>query len=287
MNTDKQWVLSCIDGSSYSEAVCDYSAWIAKTTGAPLKLLHTIEHSQIPAVADYSGAIGLGSSEELLDELTKVEADRSRLMLEKGRLMLQAAKSKANTAGVSDVQMCHRHGSLLESLVEMEDFIRVLVVGIRGEQHEQTEKGVGHKLETMVRSLHKPIFVVNKKFSEPKQIMLAYDGSDSAQKALQMVANSPLFKHMPCHLVHVAPTENSSAPLLNEAEQKLRNAGIAVSSIHLQGKTEDVLPAYQAEHNIDLTVMGAFSHNRVRDFLLGSFTATMLQKTQKPLLLLR
>jgi Universal stress protein UspA and related nucleotide-binding proteins len=102
-----------------------------------------------------------------------------------------------------------------------------------------------------------------------------------------MVATSPLFKSMPCHLVHVAANANESDNLLTDASQRLEAAGITVTCATLEGKSEDVLPGYQAEHNIDLTVMGAFSHNRVRDFLLGSFTATMLRKTQKPLLLLR
>ena len=30
-------ILSCIDGSSVSEAVCDYSSWIASRLNLPLK----------------------------------------------------------------------------------------------------------------------------------------------------------------------------------------------------------------------------------------------------------
>jgi nucleotide-binding universal stress UspA family protein len=47
------------------------------------------------------------------------------------------------------------------------------------------------------------------------------------------------------------------------------------------------LANYQVEKNIDLMVMGAFGHSRIREILLGSFTAKMLEKTQRPLLLLR
>ena len=43
----------------------------------------------------------------------------------------------------------------------------------------------------------------------------------------------------------------------------------------------------QIENDIELTLMGAFSHNRFRDLLLGSFTAKMLAATNRPLLLLR
>jgi nucleotide-binding universal stress UspA family protein len=36
-----------------------------------------------------------------------------------------------------------------------------------------------------------------------------------------------------------------------------------------------------------MTVMGAFSHTRLHDWLLGSFTVKMLTHSHKPLLLLR
>lgn len=280
-------IVSCIDGSTFTEAVCDYSAWIANGINAPLKFLHTVEQSSTPAVADLSGAIGLGASEDLLNELTEVEQNRSRLLVKKGNLMLQAAKQKAEDAGVHSVELRQQKGGLAESLIEMEEQIRVLVVGIRGTAHDSGRAGLGAQLETVIRSLHKPILVVNKEFSKPEKIMLAYDGSKGSKKALEIVASSPLFKSTPCHLVHVGDQANVAGKLLEEAADVLRAAEIETTTAQLSGKAENSLAAYQAEQNIDLTLMGAFSHTRVRDFILGSFTAKMLQKTQRPLLLLR
>jgi len=282
-----QNVVSCIDGSTFTEAVCDYSAWMAKGTNAPLKFLHTVEQSSTPAVADLSGAIGLGASEDLLNELTEVEQSRSRLLVKKGNLMLQAAKKKAEDAGVHTVELRQQKGGLAESLIEMEEQIRVLVIGIRGTAHDSGRAGLGAQLETVIRSLHKPILVVNKEFSKPEKIMLAFDGSKGSRKALEIVASNPLFKSTPCHLVHVGDQTNVADKLLEEAADVLRAAEIETTTARLSGKTENSLAAYQSEQNIDLTLMGAFSHTRVRDFILGSFTAKMLQKTQRPLLLLR
>ena len=279
-------VLSCIDGSRYTGAVCDYAAWIASHTGAPLKLLHNIERANVPAVADLTGSIGLGSQEELLDELTALEQQRSRLMVQQGKLMLQAARERASMAGVEQVITCQRHDNLSESLIELEDSIRVLVLGIRGEEHGESEQGLGSQLENVVRALHKPILVVNQDFCEPKKVMLAYDGSEAARKALQMVVDSPLFAKISCHLVFVGEPEKAET-LLAEASAELDAAGIAVTASHLTGKTVEALIAYQKENEIDLTVMGAFSHNRLRDLLMGSITAKMLLNTMQPLLLLR
>ncbi|WP_346839020.1 universal stress protein [Microbulbifer sp. SAOS-129_SWC] len=279
-------VLSCIDGSRYTSAVCDYASWIANVTGAPLKLLHNIERNNVPAVADLTGSIGLGSQEELLEELTSLEQQRARLMVQQGKLMLQAARERAEMAGVPSVETCQRHDSLSESVIELEDAIRVLVLGIRGEEHGDSEAGLGTQLETVVRALHKPILVVNRDFEAPRNVMLAFDGSEAARKALAMVRSSPLFREVSCHLVFVGEADKAES-LLAGASTQLEEAGIDVTANHLTGKTVDALIDYQREHAIDLTVMGAFSHNRLRDLLMGSLTAKMLLNTRQPLLLLR
>ncbi|HBA32569.1 MAG TPA: universal stress protein UspA [Gammaproteobacteria bacterium] len=281
------YVFACIDGSNFTEAVCDYSAWIANTLDAPLKLLHTIGQTQRPAVSDLSGAIGLGASEELLNELTEVEQHRSHLLVKKGNLMLQAAKQRVEDAGVKNIELRQQKGSLSESLVDMEEQMRVLVIGIRGTRHERQQQGLGAQLETVIRAIHQPILVVNNDFTPPKKVMLAYDGGKGSKKALEIVTSSPLSKHVPCHLVHVGDKANRSERLLDEAAHQLRTAGVETTVAQLTGKVEDALVAYQLENDIDLTVMGAFSHTRVRDFILGSFTAKMLERTQRPLFLLR
>ena len=115
--------------------------------------------------------------------------------------------------------------------------------------------------------------------------MLAYDGSESCKKALAMITSSPLFKNNLCHIVHVGDNEE----LLAEASEVLTEKGFTVETALLKGNgnVEEALAQYQRDSQIDLMMMGAFSHNRFRDFLLGSFTTKMLAATNRPLLLLR
>lgn len=284
-NNDNK-ILACIDGSKYSQSVCDYAAWISQRTGAPLQLLHNLEHPVGASTADLSGAIGLGSRDTLLQELTEVEEQRNRLMMEQGKLMLAAAKERIGQGG-TEASTKQRHGSLTESLIEMEDDIRVLVLGIRGEEHEQNTTHLGAHLEATIRALHRPILVVNTEFRVPEKVMLAYDGSDASSKALDMLAQSPLFKGIPVHLVTVGEDPADSNTLQHKATEVLQAAGHNVTAVTLDGKPSETLVSYQAEHDIDLTLMGAFSHTRLRELVLGSLTAKVLLKSNKPLLLLR
>ena len=286
-SNNKTQVLACIDGATLTESVCDYAAWISQKTDSPLTLLHTINHHhESSTTSDFSGNIGLGSQEHLLEEITHLEQQQSKLKMQQGKLILQAAAEHLEKKDV-DSTSTQRHGDLIEAVIDLEDDIRVLVLGLRGQAHDQGNQ-IGAKLEAVIRSLHRPILIVNDSFSQPENIMLAYDGSPAADKAVDMVASSPLYNRLTCHLVCVNKNEETAAKLLEQATKRLESADdIKVISVKLKGKADLELCAYQEQHHIDLTVMGAFSHTRLHDMLLGSFTHKMLVNTRKPLLLLR
>lgn len=287
-NNQRISTVACIDGSKYSSAVCDYAVWLSQALSSPFKALHAIEHTSGAAVADLTGAIGLGAQEHLLSELTELEQQRNKLEIQKGRQMLEAAKTRAQEAGIAQPITVQRHGTLVEALIELESEARVVVMGIRGEAHDdQPQSSVGTHLESLVRAVQRPIFVVNSEFSEPRAAMLAYDGSSCCRKALEMVKTSPLFEQMPVHVVHVAKDTAKGESLVAEAKAELTAANRQVVVKVLSGEPSEALCRYQHEQDIDLTVMGAFSHNRLREMVFGSFTSKMLSSTQKPLLLLR
>jgi nucleotide-binding universal stress UspA family protein len=61
----------------------------------------------------------------------------------------------------------------------------------------------------------------------------------------------------------------------------LARHGVAVSLDRLQSNGRaigDVLEAYTVQSNVDLLVMGAFGHSRLRDFLLGGATKHVLTR---------
>ncbi len=286
MDNNRTTVIACIDGSRHQDAVVDYASWVSRSVQAPVKFLHNIEERQT-VTTDLSGSLGPGAREELLEELIEMENKRSRIMLEQGKIMLDNAQRRATEDGAVDIQKLQRHGGLTESLIELEKEIRVLVIGVRGEQHDEQERKLGAHLETVIRSLHRPILVVNQPFPSepPSRCMLAYDGSEAADKALEMLSSSPLFSDMDCHLVHVSRDEES--PFLQEPAARLEKAGLSVTTASLSGDVGPKLLDYQQQHAIGLTVMGAFGHSRLRELLFGSVTHRMLLESRSPLLLLR
>lgn len=163
----------------------------------------------------------------------------------------------------------------------------VLVLGRQGQAHENETHSLGSHLENVIRALTKPILIALPDFTAPKRFMIAFDGSATATKALEKVAESDLLKEMPCHIVMVAEDDTSHQAQLNSALQRLTAAGFEVTAALLQGAVEPALHQYQRENSIDLMVMGAYGHSRIRQFLVGSNTAKMVRMSDIPILLLR
>ncbi|HDY97555.1 MAG TPA: universal stress protein [Pseudomonas sabulinigri] len=285
--SDQPKVVACIDGSGAAVTVCDYAAWASQRLQAPLELLHVLDHSQSPAHSDLSGNIGLGSREHLLVELAELDEKRGRLLREQGKSLLEAAARRVRTDGVESPLTRQRHGELVDTLRELEGEIRLLVMGRQGEVSDSLARHVGSHLENVIRTLHRPILVTTGEFSLPRSLMLAFDNSPSTRKGLELLAESPLFAGLSIHLLMVGSDNEDARNALNAAQQHLQQAGLQVTTALRDGEVESVLLAYQRDENIDLIVMGAYGHSRIRQFLVGSTTTGMLRNTQCPLLLLR
>ncbi|MCK7459500.1 universal stress protein [Idiomarina aminovorans] len=278
-------VAACIDGSASTLSVCDYASWAALRLETPLTLFHVLDETRYPAAPDMTGNIGLGSQEALREQLTKLDQQRSKLALEQGHHMLESAKQRAIQKRVKDVNLRQRHGDLTESLQEIETSMRLLVIGLHGENTSRTNR-VGSQLETVVRTIHQPILVAPEEFTEPKSVMLAFDGSDASRKGIRLLAESPIFRGLPLHLVMIGADTSDSHASIEAAANHLTERGHNVRFEIRSGDVEPALHAYQKEHNIDLMVMGAYGHSRIRQFFVGSTTTNLLQTTNSALLLL-
>jgi nucleotide-binding universal stress UspA family protein len=160
-------------------------------------------------------------------------------------------------------------------------------MGRQGEQGDSAGEHIGSHLENVVRTLHRPILVIPADYTAPQRILIAFDGSATTRKAVDMVAASPLFRGLPCHVVMVGADKDEPREQLGWARTHLETAGFDVTAEIRQGEVEAVLCAYRTEHEIDLIVMGAYGHSRIREFLIGSTTTKLIRQSKVPLLLLR
>lgn len=282
-------VYACIDSRASNAGVIDGGVWSAGRLDAPLELLHVLERAQSAApVGDYSGAIGLGAQDALLKQLSALDEQRGQLAQEAGRRLLAAARARAAAAGATRVDGRLRHGELVDTVVEMEPDARLFLLGTHHHAASTAKLHLDHHVERVIRSVKRPVLVVpGDGFAEPRRVVIAFDGSPTARKAVATVAASPLLARLP---VLVAMAGADAAPArgqLEEARQSLLAAGFDAQSRLLPGEAQEVLPALLAQPGAPLLVIGAYGHSRIRQLLVGSTTTTLLRLSEAPVLVLR
>lgn len=286
MNTHK--VIGCIDGTETSATVCEFSAWSALRMNAPLEFLHVLDrHQEVAPVSDFSGNLAVGAQEELLRQLAELDARRSKLAQEHGRMLIDAARGRAAELGVKAPEGRQRHGTLVETLGEMEDDTRLIVLGRRHVGPSAADQPVqNHRLERVIRAIHKPILATAAQYKTPERFMIAFDGSPTGRKTVERVAASPLLAGLPCHVVSVgngAAVRDAQA----WAQAELAAKGFAVTLASIDGEPEKVLGDYTTAHAIDLVIIGAYGHSCIRHLMIGSTTTNLLRSLPVPVLVLR
>ena len=281
-------VLACVDQSHFADYVADYAAWAACRMAAPLEFLHVIDrHPEIATGDDHSGAIGIDAQEVLLHQLSDEDECRSKAIRERGRIFLNDLRERAIVAGVSAPDVRQRYGVLEETLVEQEKDVRLFVFGRRGVSAESTQRDLGRNVERVVRALHKPILAVTDSFTEPKRIMIAFDGGIVTRRGVKMVAASPLFRGLPIHLLMSGKESQNASKQLEWAKSTLEAANFDITPSLIPGDAESVIAKAVREQNIDMLIMGAYSHSPLRILLFGSKTSDLLRSAKVPTLLLR
>ncbi len=277
-------LLVCIDASNYAKSVTDCAVWAADRLEASVEVLHVIQRNDaVAARHDLSGTVGLDARSTLLEELVAIDEAEGKLARERGRVMLAAAEERLTAGGVDEVTTTHRHGGIVETVIEREEEADVVVIGKRGASSAFAKDHLGSKVERVVRESIRPVLVASEHFKTPERVMVAFDGGPSARKAMEFVAGSPLFQGMEVHVVMAGASSSTRQKHMDWATSQLPKAIVE----HVAGAPEEALPAYVEAKGIGILVMGAYGHSPLRRLIVGSITTQMMQNCHVPILLFR
>lgn len=281
-------ILACTDGSTYASSVYQHTAWAAARLSARVEVLHVLDHHRERASRlDMSGSIGIDASSQLTEQLTKLEEVEGRVARLKGKAILDDARHQLAAAGVTEITTTQRHGTLVETLEELEPSSELVVIGERGEHADVAKAHLGSNLERVIRTAVRPLLVVERTYRPVTSFLIAYDGSPSVTKVLGFALTSPLLKGAICHILGAGQVDDKAKWYLNEAADKLRAADYRVISHAIPGAPEKVILEVLQRENIDLLVMGAYGHSRIRELILGSTTTTMVRTSPVSVLMFR
>jgi nucleotide-binding universal stress UspA family protein len=149
---------------------------------------------------------------------------------------------------------------------------------------EETEDGLAPVILGLLRDGARPLLVVPPGHgAEAGPILVAYDGSAPAMRALQSFALLGLAEASPVKLLALGP---EAARLAAEGAGYLRRHGLAVEEWAVaRGQPAELLLAEALTSRARLLVMGALGTGGLRALLLGSTTRRVLRDAPCPVFL--
>jgi nucleotide-binding universal stress UspA family protein len=279
-------ILIPTDGSVNSLTAQEYGIYIARKQNSSLTGLYVIDINLIqgPMVTDISGSAAMPPSEGFFDAIEKS-------LEEKADSVLKEFQERCQKSGVK-AEVKKAIGKISSIIIEEAQSVDLILMAKKGEHFHLKEGGLlGSVAEAVVRNSGKPVLVTPEKFLEIESMALAFDGSDAATKALRFSLELSKDNIWPLTVVIVTPDAKKADALSTQVEEmneKSTNAPLADCEIIIfTGKEQDEIMKYINAESVELMVMGAYGHNRLRELLLGSTTSHIIRKSPIPVLLIR
>ena len=137
---------------------------------------------------------------------------------------------------------------------------------------------LGRNLERAIRASHKPVLIASDTCRPIRRYLLAWDGGKSTGAAINYLVQSPLLAEAEGEVLMVGREVETDRVRLGDAVRHLESAGLRVTAGIREGEPEQVIVDTVERDGIDLLVMGAYGHARIRQLMIGSTTTEVMQR---------
>ncbi|MBI4866658.1 MAG: universal stress protein [Candidatus Wallbacteria bacterium] len=199
-------------------------------------------------------------------------------------LALRPFMERARVAGVR----AHAEIRSGEIVAEIALAARAADLTVMGRGTGESESLLGSVAASLVRSVARPFLLVGETVEALGPIVVAYDGSSGAQKALAAAADLACqWKPEPLELILLTINPGQLPPADDPlaAPAYLDAYGIRFRKLDVEGRPADAITRVAERENAGLLCMGAYGHWIVREMLLGSTTQQVVARWKRPLLL--
>ncbi len=283
-------IFAPIQNVETAEAALKTAIALARRHKAHIDALHIRQRPNVPAGGYYP--VGVIFVDEHLAELKEaLDAEAARLKETFDRVMkaesVQVLSPGAHRDDVGATASWRDQQGILP--FDLSAAARVSDVIVFGRTERELAYPDASLIEEAIFQSGRPVLIAPAgKFGRtPRRILVAWNGGREAARAL--AAAMPLFEETDAALVVSIGAIPADLEGPEKAAELLRLHGVKAEAKRraLEGgaTAEDELLAIAREWRADLVVMGAYSHSRWRQLVLGGFTRKMLKQADFPLFL--
>lgn len=282
-------VLVCTDGSPCGKTAVQYARYWAERIGLRVTVLFVedLRLTQGPLVTGYYGPVGMAPSPAypaFYEDLVQSVKQQAERVIAEARQVFEGSQVQV------DFQV--REGIVRDTILEEARTVDLLCLGRHGEHGEWEDGDLGSTVQKVLRRSQRPVLITPTEFRPLNKLLVAYDASRHANRALRVACGLSSDVGLPMMVVTVAQEEGDrpkSEAVLDEARQLVApyEDVTAEFSLLVGEEEEAVLIDHVEQSECDLIVMGAYGLSRIREWLLGSTTAGVLARSTRPVLLVR
>lgn len=266
-------ILVALDESAASRAAQILAIDIARRQSAEITGIGVVDKPWI--TAPRATPIGAGHYKEHRDQVILEE------FREKVGAILASFEEACSTAGVSFAAL-EAEGIPAETIEAEADAHDVIAIGRDTNFHFESTHDTAKAVARLIRDNPRPLLVTPAAKVRDHRILVCYDGSLQASRAMHMFVLLGLAADKEIHLVSVARSKEQAGALARRGARIFENHGIAVQLHDTESHADaaDVLLAEADALKPGLLVMGAFGHTGLREFILGSATRSLLHNCE-------
>ncbi|HOT97154.1 MAG TPA: universal stress protein [bacterium] len=272
-------ILLAVDGSAYTESILAHGIELAQRFASRLLILTVAD----VRIFEWASAVGSDGFISIAPSGSYQEASRT-LLAEKCDKILAKCRERLACTDL-DFSMEKSFGAPADLILEQTQIADLLVMGKQGEFARWNVKGLGATVDAVSRMTHKPLLVAGLAYRPIRRILVGYDGSEHANRALQYAAHIAEAGQATIGLLCINDDAELAAHNCERAKAYLQSYRVTVESVTLPGHPEEVLVRYCGLKDYDLIAIGAYGHSRIREALLGSTTTHLLRQSTFPVLL--
>jgi nucleotide-binding universal stress UspA family protein len=268
-------ILVGLDGSPYGDVALDLGIEWAKRFDALLVGLGIVDE---PTIRSHE-PVPIGGA------AFKLDRDEFRMAEARGKVeqFLNDFTRRCTEAGVTSKALEDVGLPFKEILRESHRYDLVLL-GHETHFHFETADKADETLWRVLRRESRPVVIAPPELRSGTSVVLAYDESPHADRALQAFQASGLDFGQEVFVLCIGPTEETATREADEAVEFLGSHGIRATPCirKPQGRPGRMILEEVKQQNARMLVMGVSKHSTLRDLLVGGVTKTVLRESPVP-----
>jgi nucleotide-binding universal stress UspA family protein len=271
-------ILITMDGSPAAKAAANTSLEIAKSHGMKVRGVYVVDETLVlDTYADYAAELGRKVQAESRAEL-------ARWFDEHGNQALEWVCDRSAAEGVPCTTEV-LFGGVPELILKEASQASLVSLGRRGNGNPSDPDHLGRNFKAVAHHCHQAMLVGGDEQPPMQSLLLAYDGSERAQLALEWA--SRLQRDLATQaIVFSAQDEGDvSEQDLSELRAQIHDAGVVdFQYISEEGQPAEEIVKVAYENHVGLIVMGGYRHTALLEWLVGSTVDRVLRSTSLPVL---